>query len=75
MNVATDMHSVRATPLTELEGDTRKRFDWALLIGLDPVLAELVARDESVDLHRVHELLVCSCAPALAVELATPVRG
>jgi len=66
--------SVRATPAVELHGDALKRFDWALTIGLDPVLAELVASDWSCDLHRVHELLQCSCDAVRAVELATPVR-
>jgi len=69
------MTGTRATPLVELEGDALKRFDWALTLGLDPVLAELVAQDWSVDLHLTHELLLSSCPAAQAVELATPVRG
>ena len=57
-----------------LEGDPLKRYEWAVLLGLDSELAASVAADDTCDLHRVHELLVRSCDPALAVELATPVR-
>ena len=69
------MHSVRATPVTALEGEALKRFDWALTLGLDPVLAQLVAEDWTVDLHEANELILRSCPPAQAIELATPVRG
>lgn len=57
-----------------LEGDPLKRYEWAVLLGLEHELAVRVAADESCDLHRVNELLVSSCPPVLAVELATPVR-
>lgn len=57
-----------------LEGDPLKRYEWAILLGLDDDLARRVAGDEHCDLHRVNELLTRSCPPVLAVELATPVR-
>ena len=57
-----------------LEGDPLKRYEWAVLLGLEPELAVRVAADESCDLHQVGELLSSSCPSALAVELATPVR-
>jgi hypothetical protein len=58
-----------------LSGDPLKRYEWALLLGLDHDLARCIAEDETCDLHRVHELLRRSCPAKLAVELATPVRG
>jgi hypothetical protein len=72
----TEMFEVVAETTVEiaLEGDPLKRYEWAVLLGLDGELAYRVAVDEHCDLHRVHELLSRSCPPVLAVQLATPVR-
>jgi len=70
-----DLVEALAPVVLDMGGDTLKRYEWAMTIGLPVQLAQHVAGEESCDLHRVHELLKCSCPPELAVSLATPVRG
>lgn len=57
-----------------LEGDPLKRYEWAVLLGLDSELAASVAADDTCDLHLAAKLLGQDCPAAVAVELATPVR-
>jgi hypothetical protein len=58
-----------------LDGDLLKRYEWAVLLGLEHELAYRVACDFDCDLHQTAQLISGSCPPELAVALATPVRG